>query len=313
VSDGPTSDRHVAAVDIGSNSMRILKATGLGPSGPIGERLTSIIGLKRGAADDGTLADDALQRLDDCMVEFGSHLPDLKPEHILVIATSATRDAPNRDRVAAIIKRRLGAELTVVSGPEEAALGFAGARLAAPDQESTLVLDIGGGSTEFSCGTKDGPDRTVSLQIGSVRDTDRYLLSDPPTADEVADLRAGARAVLAAAVADFPRSEGVIGVAGTITSLAAIDLGGYDPEAVHGHELTLEKVDELTEELAAMTLEERRKVCGLHPDRAPAIVAGSAILGEAMRAFGVDRLTVSERDLLDGAAMRAYAELDSSG
>ncbi len=215
------------------------------------------------------------------------------------------RDAPNRADVAAVVEGRLGAAMRVLSGVEEAEVSFAGARMAVDGDERVVVVDVGGGSTELVRGGPAGPDDAVSLQLGAVRQTERHLHHDPPRGDELAALRDEARAlvepVLGAVAGPLP----VVGVAGTATTLAAIDLGGYDRGRVHRHRLTLARVDELAAGLAAMTTEQRRAVPGLDPARAGVIVAGALIVAEATRAAGAGGLMVSETDLLDGVALAA--------
>jgi exopolyphosphatase/guanosine-5'-triphosphate,3'-diphosphate pyrophosphatase len=167
--------------------------------------------------------------------------------------------------------------------------------------EGTIVVDIGGGSTELISSR-----RRVSTELGSVRLTERFLASDPPTAAELEELAEAIRSLLE--VHELSAERG-IGVAGTVTSLAALDLGlvEYDPERVHGHRLGRQGVERQLERLAALPLAERRDVPGLEPERAPVIVAGAAILLEVMRHFGLDEIEVSERDILDGAALEAAA------
>jgi exopolyphosphatase / guanosine-5'-triphosphate,3'-diphosphate pyrophosphatase len=172
-----------------------------------------------------------------------------------------------------------------------------------------LVLDIGGGSTELVVGAGEDVEFHVSTQIGSVRFTERYLEDDPPSREAVAACRAAVRAGLEAGIPAGVRSRpaGGIAVAGTPTSFAAIELRlePYDRERVHGHSLTRESCERILYELAALPLEERRRVPGLHPERAPTIVAGGLILAETMDVFGLDAIEVSERDILEGAALEA--------
>ena len=293
----------VGVVDIGSNSVRLFLCTGSGPGGPEGERWTTIVGLRRGAASDGTVADDALGRLDACLAEYAPRLEAFGAP-VLPVGTAAVRDAPNRDAIAAVVRRRLGAPLRVLTGVEEADLAFRGARLAVDGPEPVLVVDIGGGSTELVRGGPDGPDEAVSLQIGSSRCTEALLPSDPPTDGELARLRAAVVGRVTPVLAGSP-SVPVLGVAGTVTTLAAIHLGGYDPARVHRLRLGRAEIDAITARLAALSVADRREVPGLEPARAPVIVAGGVIAGGVLDAAGADGLVVSERDLLDGAAMAA--------
>ena len=221
------------------------------------------------------------------------------------VATSAVRDAPNRDAVAAVVEARLGAPMRVLSGEEEAAASFAGARLAVDDDGPVVVVDVGGGSTELVRGGPDGPDAAVSLQLGAVRQTERHLADDPPRPEELDALRQEARSLIEPAIAGIGGPAPVIGVAGTATSLAAIDLGAYDRDRVHRHRLALETVDRIAARLAAMTVSQRRDVPGLDPERAGVIVAGALLVAEAARAARRRELMISETDLLDGVALAA--------
>ncbi len=200
--------------------------------------------------------------------------------------------------------------MTTLSGEEEARLSFLGATTGrAGGSDRVLVLDIGGGSTELVIGTPGtDPDFHVSTRAGSVRQTERHLHDDPPPPEELAELADEVRGILAVEVPAAIRAsvEAGIAVAGTATSLAAIDqqLEPYDPERVDGYQLELGACERMLAMLAAMPLAERRDVSGLHPDRAPTIVAGAVILVESMRAFGLEWMETSESDLLHGAALR---------
>ncbi len=297
--------RPLAVVDVGSNSLRLFLVEGIGADGPEGERHSVVIGLRRGAAPDGSMAADALGRLDDTLAEFAVRIGEFRPRAVAAVGTSAVRDAPNRARAAEVVRRNTGAGLRVLTGEEEALLAFAGARLAHHAPGPCLVLDVGGGSTELVRGSATGVEGTASLQLGAVRCTQRRLWGDPPAPEAIAALRAEVRPLLAGAVRQIGGPAPALGVAGTITTLAAIDLGGYDPERVHGHRLSAAGVEQHLSRLAAMTTAERCAVPGLEPARAPVIVAGTALTAEALQAAGQDALAVSERDLLDGVALAA--------
>ncbi|HXZ58111.1 MAG TPA: hypothetical protein VEG40_11045, partial [Gaiellaceae bacterium] len=211
------------------------------------------------------------------------------------LATSSVRDAENGEAFLGEIEWSYGFTTRLLSGEEEAELtrrGVAGGRELAPD---ALVLDIGGGSTELITGRE-----RTSIDMGSVRLTERFLHSDPPAQ---AELDAGAGAVRELLPDLRPRE--AIGVAGTITSLAALELGEYDPERVHGFHLSREAVETQLGRLASLPLAERRELPGLDPERAPVIVAGAVIVDEVMKRYDLDELEVSERDLLHGAALEA--------
>jgi exopolyphosphatase / guanosine-5'-triphosphate,3'-diphosphate pyrophosphatase len=295
----------LAVIDVGSNSLRLFLCEGIGPDGPRGERETTVIGLRRGAAEDGTIAPDALERLDQTLAGYAESIDRFRPARTLPVATSATRDAPNRDAVASVVEGRLRAPMRILSGEEEAAVSFAGARLAVDGDGSVLVVDVGGGSTELVRGGPSGPEGAISLQLGAVRQTERHLAHDPPRSEELVALRAEARALIGPAIAAVGGPAPVVGVAGTATSLAAIDIRAYDRDRVHRRRLTLETVDRIAARLAAMTVAERRSVPGLDPERAGVIVAGALIVAEAVRASGASELMISETDLLDGVALAA--------
>ncbi len=301
--------QRLGVVDVGSNSVNLLLCERVSESGPEGERVTTVIGLRRGAAPDGTIAGDALARLDDCLAGYAERLAAFRPARVLPVGTAAVRDAPNAHRAGEIVSRRLGAALRVLSGHEEAVLAFAGARLAADGDAPVMLIDIGGGSTELVRGGAAGPEAAVSLQLGTVRHTERYLSDDPPTPGQLAALRAEARAMAAPAIEAIGGPAEAIGAAGTITTLAAIDLGRYDREQIHRRRLSLARIEELAGRLAAMTLAERRSVPGLDPARAGVIVAGAVILAAVLEAAGLDGRMVSERNLLDGVALEALAQL----
>jgi exopolyphosphatase/guanosine-5'-triphosphate,3'-diphosphate pyrophosphatase len=298
----------VAVVDIGSNSTRLFLCEEVGPAGPEGERLTTITGLRRGAAEDGTVTREALERLAECLTvyrgridAFGVGCP------VIAVGTSAVRDAPNRDAIESVVADRLGAELRVLAGAHEAELSYVGARLAVDGDGPVIVIDIGGGSTELVRGDTAGPTSAVSLDVGAVRFTERFLHHDPPTGDEIAELRREVATMAVPALSALGGAAPMIGVAGTMTSLAAIAHGVYDPDRVHGAILAAAEVEEIAMHLASIPLDERRLVPGLHPERATSIVAGSLIASTVLAAAGADEIAVSERDLLDGAVLRLAA------
>jgi len=300
-----TSRGHrVAVVDIGSNSTRLFLCTGWGPGGPQGERRTTITALRRGAARDGAIAPEALGRLDTCLEDYAARIAAFGAAEVAAVATSAARDAPNRDEVASVVRARLGVPPRVLTGDEEARASFAGARLGIPDDAGVvMVVDVGGASTELVRGGPGGPEGAVSLQLGGVRQTERHLRHDPPLPEEVDALLADAGALVDGGLAAIGGPAPAVGVAGTVTSLAAMELGRYDPEAVHGHVLTPEAVAATAERLCAMTVAEREGIPGLEPQRAPVIHGACLIVRMVLERAGLDAMRVSERDLLDGVAM----------
>jgi exopolyphosphatase/guanosine-5'-triphosphate,3'-diphosphate pyrophosphatase len=220
------------------------------------------------------------------------------------------RDAANGAAFTTAVRERHGLDARTIEGDEEARLTFLGATSARDDREPTLVIDIGGGSTELVTGRPGAdPDFHVSTQAGSVRQTERHLHDDPPTPQQTNALRRELRAIVEDGVpAEVRRSvTHGIAVAGTATQLASIDLGleAKDRSRVHGHVMALDSVRAMLGQLASVPLEERRRTRGLDPDRAPTIVAGAAILVEVIEAFELASVEASETDILHGAALSA--------
>jgi exopolyphosphatase/guanosine-5'-triphosphate,3'-diphosphate pyrophosphatase len=287
----------VAAIDQGTNTTRLLVADVV--DGRLEEvvRRSTITRLGEGVDSRRRLLPLPIARVRNCLSDYRREAERLGAERTLLIATSAVRDAENGEAFLGEIEWSYGFATQLLSGDEEARLLLRG--VGAVD-ERTLVLDVGGGSTELVSGATH-----VSLDVGAVRLTERYLHSDPPTEEELEACAAHVRGVLPPLnVTD------AIGVAGTVTALAALDLGleEYDRERVDGHRLTRTGVDAQLARLADVPLAVRREIPALEPERAPVIVAGAVIVDEVLRAYGLDALTVSERDILDGAALAA-AEL----
>ena len=299
----------VAVVDIGTNTTRLLVADV--EDGRVHEldRRTKVTRLGEGVDATGRLADHAIARVADRLGDYKAEIDELQPERTIALATSATRDAENGDEFRQMLRDRFDLDARIIPGEEEARLTFLGATAARPPGEGpVVVIDIGGGSTEYVAGmTGDSPTFRVSTQAGSVRQTERHLHEDPPSDEDLATLRAAVRSIIGDAIPPEVREsiEAAIAVAGTATSLAAIDqqLDPYDPAKVDGYKLMQETTERLLAELAALPLAERREVTGLHPDRAPTIVAGAAILLESMQLFGLESVEVSEADILHGAAL----------
>ncbi len=302
----------VAVVDIGTNSTRLLIATV--ENGRVTEELkreSRVTRLGQGVDAAGALAQEAMDRVFAVLDDYRRAIDDHGVEKTTAVLTSAVRDASNGAAFTDEVKNRYGLEGRTIPGAEEAALTFLGAtseRDPTSDQGEAVVVDIGGGSTEIVVGRGRDVSFFVSMQVGVVRHTERHLESDPPSPDELTSL---AEEVVAIIQEDVPadvrdRTKAGIAVAGTATSCAAIDLAldPYDPDKVHGHRLPLARLDELLARLAQMPNEQRRDVVGLHPDRAPTIVAGIAILIEVLRAFHLEEVEVSEHDILRGAALR---------
>ena len=295
----------VGAVDMGTNSTRLLVADVEGADIGEIERLLRITRLGDRVDADGRLSDAAMGRVHGVLEGYAARARELGAERVLATATSAVRDAANGREFLEEVELRHGFETRLLSGREEAELTYRGvtSRLAAGS--GTLVCDIGGGSTELVLGGPDGVDDAVSLDIGCVRMSERCLRSDPPGDDEIAALRDAVAALLPHAITS--RASMLVGVAGTVTTLATIDRGldREIPEEIDGHRLAPDTVEGLLGRLAALPLAERREVRGLMPERAPTIVAGAAIASEVLRATGAGEMVVSERDILHGAALLA--------
>ena len=299
-----------AVVDIGTNTTRLYVADVSG--GRITdelERISKVTRLGAGVDADGSLNDEAMQRVFDTLEDYTAIIDRHQADRRVAVLTSAVRDAANGRQFADGVQGRYGLTPHILTGDEEAALTFLGVTSERDPGSTTptLVIDIGGGSTELVIGRGRSATFHVSTQAGVVRQSERHIAHDPPTASELDELAQDARAILTAAVpADHRRAvEHAIAVAGTATSLAAIAqrLDPYDPEKVHGYVLRSAERDRMRAELAAMTTEERRHVAGLDPARAPTIVAGTIILTEVMALFGLGQVEVSEHDILRGAAL----------
>jgi exopolyphosphatase/guanosine-5'-triphosphate,3'-diphosphate pyrophosphatase len=264
-------------------------------------RRSEVTRLGQGVDRTGRLADEAMDRVRATLGRYREALDEVGADRAVAVLTSATRDAANGAAFVEEVRDAYGLDAQVLPGDEEARLGFLGATSErdADDPTPTVMIDIGGGSTEFVVGR--GHDMTfhVSTQAGVVRHSERHLHHDPPQRDELEALADDARGVFAAAIPAGVCAERGIAVAGTATQLASVD-GAREP---HGHVLRAARVRELRDLLAGLSLEERRKVPGLDPARAPTIVAGAVLLGEAVRLFGLDAVEVSEHDILRGVAL----------
>ena len=311
---GSESNR-VAVVDIGSNSTRLLVADVANGRVKEVERQTRVTRLGRGVDLSSQLSNDSVQAVCETVGHYVGLYEELGADRIAAIATSAVRDAENGSAFIAELRERFALSARVLDGGEEARLTYLGATSENLPAEPTVVVDIGGGSTELVVGTGAEVAFRASLQAGVVRHSERHISSDPPAAAELDALAADVRRLLEREVGTHPEAHAAAGiaVAGTPTSLAAIELElePYDPERVHGHRLGLPSVQRMLSRLASVPLAERSQITGLHPDRAPTIVAGIVILAEVMRAFGLDQILVSEHDILWGAAL-ATADQDSA-
>ncbi len=301
----------VAAIDIGTNTTRLLVADVVDGRVKEIDRRSEITKLGEGVDASGSLAEAAMNRVRATMDSYASAISQC--ETTTGVLTSATRDAANGAEFVEEIRSRYGVDARVIDGDTEARLTFLGATSdRAPSSTPLLVIDIGGGSTEFVIGNGDTVSFHVSTQAGVVRQTERHLHHDPPTVSELTAFSQEVRAIIEAGVPSDVLGLGAAGVAvaGTATQCAAVaqSLVPYDPARVHGYNLSLITCQKLFDQLSAMPLAQRAAVAGMHPKRALTIVAGIVILIEAMRAFGLESVEVSEHDILYGAAIAAASQ-----
>jgi exopolyphosphatase/guanosine-5'-triphosphate,3'-diphosphate pyrophosphatase len=300
-----------AVVDIGTNSTRLLVADVDPTSGAVEElhRESQVTRLGDKVDAGGKLSEEAIGRVFTTLTNYRTTMDRFGCEANLAVLTSAVRDASNGAEFTDRVRAEFDLDARILSGDEEAQLTFLGAMSDrdGSSSEPTVVIDIGGGSTEFIVGASHTASFHVSVQAGVLRMSERHIHTDPPAPTELQELAADTRAIFLAGVPPEQRSsvKRAIAVAGTATSAAAIDqeLDPYDPDRVHGYPLLLATVELLIARLADMSEAQRRQVVGLHPDRAPTIVAGMILLDEAMRAFDLDRVEVSEHDILRGGTM----------
>ncbi len=304
----------VAVVDIGTNSTRLLVAD-VAADGAVREleRLSTVTRLGQGVDASGALAPEAIQRVVETLTRYRTAIDAHDVGTTMAVLTSAVRDAADGAAFTARVRDEFGLDARTLSGDQEAQLTFLGATSARASDapHPVVVIDVGGGSTELVVGARGAVAFHVSTQAGSVRQGERFLHADPATAAELAGLREEVGALFAGAVpADVRGSVAAgIAVAGTATQLAALDqaLEPYDPARVHGYRLERAACERIAARLAQLTEAERRALPGLDPARAPTILAGTLLLLEAMGAFGLDAVEVSEHDILRGAALSLAA------
>jgi exopolyphosphatase / guanosine-5'-triphosphate,3'-diphosphate pyrophosphatase len=305
----------VAAIDCGTNSIRLLVADlpdpSAGPDAPLVDltRRLEIVRLGQGVDRTGRLAPEAIERTRVALADYASEIEALGAERVRMCATSASRDAGNAHDFRAMVLDTLGVEPEVVTGDEEARLSFTGAvrGLPADAEPPYLVVDIGGGSTEFVVGTRDLTVRgAISVDVGCVRMTERHLHTDPPAVAEVTAAQADIGAAVDRALAAVPGREAatLVGLAGSVTTVVAIALGltGYDPARIHHARVSYDEVAKVTADLLAMTREQRLAIPVMHPGRADVIGAGALILKVIMERADMPFVVASEHDILDGIA-----------
>jgi exopolyphosphatase/guanosine-5'-triphosphate,3'-diphosphate pyrophosphatase len=298
----------VAAVDIGTNSARLLVAELDDPQGPLTtiDRRMRITRLGQGVDATRTLAAEAIERTVTVLCEYRDAIDAHGVDRVRATATSAARDATNREDFFVPATEALGVAPELLTGEDEARLSFAGATVGLDEPAPYLVFDIGGGSTEFVIGT-DAPDALCSIDVGCVRVTEQWLHSDPPAPEELSNAVSAVRDELADVDRALPGARDaatLIGLAGTVTTVAAVEQGlpEYDPERIHHFRLTRTAAEDVFRTLATERAADRRHNPGLDPERVDVIVGGAVVLVSILRTFGFDELLVSEADILDGLA-----------
>ncbi|MFF4876518.1 exopolyphosphatase [Micromonospora sp. NPDC000668] len=305
----------MAAIDCGTNSIRLLVAdlpdSSAGPQAPLVDvtRRMEIVRLGQGVDRTGRLAPEAIERTRVALASYAADIEKLGAERVRMCATSASRDAANAADFTEMVQRTLGVAPEVVTGDEEARLSFTGAvrGLPADAKEPFLVVDIGGGSTEFVVGDRaDGVRAAISVDIGCVRMTERHLAGDPPTPEQVAAAQTDIAAAVDRALAAVPGREAatLVGLAGSVTTVVAIAQGlqEYDPERIHHARVSYEAVAQVTADLLGQTREQRLAIPVMHPGRADVIGAGALVLRVIMERAGMPSVVASEHDILDGIA-----------
>jgi len=296
-----------AAIDCGTNAIRLLIAAV--DSNKVSDRLREMRTVRLGEGVDATgeFSNMALERTFAACREYAELLMQYKIKELRFVATSASRDVSNRDVFITGVKEILGVEPEVISGDQEAELSYRGALSGLDVKGSVLVADIGGGSTEFVTTLADRSLVSESVNIGCVRMTERYLQSDPPTQQEVEAATREIRNQIELIARTVPiRTETTfIGLAGSVTTVAAMALGlhEYDAALIHGSALSMEEVDAVTNELLHMTRAQRAELGFMHPGRVDVIGGGALVLRESMRILGFTQVVVSEKDLLDGVVI----------
>ena len=309
----------VAAIDCGTNSIRLLVAD-VPPEGAHTDllRRMEIVRLGQGVDSTGRLAPEAIERTRRVLAEYTAQARELGATAVRMAATSATRDAANRQEFEDMVVATLGQKPDVITGSEEAGLSFLGATASLdaaarahgspPPMPPFLVVDIGGGSTEFVLGDGAGVRAARSVDIGCVRMTERHLHSDPPTGEEIRRAEDDIRAALDDVRAEVPVADAasLVGLAGSVTTVAALalELPAYDPDVIHGSRIPVDAVRAVTADLLAATRERRAAMPVMHPGRVDVIGAGALVLRVLMDELGIGEVVVSEHDILDGIALR---------
>jgi len=300
-------NERVAAIDCGTNSIRLLITDVSDGVSTELVRDMQIVRLGQGVDATGRLAPEAIQRTLAATREYAERIAALHADRVRFCATSAARDASNAEDFAAAVESIVGVRPEILTGVEEAKASFVGATRGLGSAGEVLVVDIGGGSTELVVGRAEQVEWSTSLDVGSVRMTERFLSTDPPTSGEVAECRANLRDALNKAAARLTPVETLVGVAGTITTVAAhaLNLQAYDRAAIHGARLTIADTRAACASLVAMSVEDRRGLPFMHPGRADVIGGGALVLDAVLTSvpLATNELIVSEHDILDGIAL----------
>ena len=298
----------IASLDLGTNSTRVLVARPADGRLEVLDRRNTITRLGQGVGASGRLAPEAIDRTLACLRDYREILDRHGVERVRVAATSASRDAANRDELFDAVEALIGTRPELLSGDEEGRLSFRGAT-GELDQASGpfLVVDIGGGSTEFIVGT-DRVEGVMSVDVGCVRLTEKFLLHDPPQAEELSACISLTDAYLDDVVREIPaaaEARTLVGLAGTVTTVAAVEIGleTYDRDRIHHFRLTREAAEDVFRTLATESRADRIHNPGLEEARADVIVGGCCVLVALFRHFGFDEMVVSEADILDGLAL----------
>lgn len=297
----------VAAIDCGTNSIRLLVAD---VSDGVAEEIVRemrVVRLGQGVDATGSLAPEAIERTLAATREYAETIASLHADRVRFCATSAARDASNAEEFAAAVEAIVGVRPEILTGTEEARASFVGATRGLGSDADVLVVDIGGGSTELVMGRDERVAWSTSLDLGSVRMTERFLPTDPPTPGEIAECAGFLRDAFGAAASDLPPAATLVGVAGTVTTVAAhvLNLPAYDRSVIHGARLPIDATRAACASLVGMTIAERRALPFMHPGRADVIGGGALVLDAVLTSLplATNELIVSEHDILDGIAL----------
>ncbi len=294
-----------AVIDIGTNSIRMLLAEVKDGEIKNSTKVLEMTRIGKGVNKTKRLSDDAMDRSIDALRKFKDLAIDYGASEIKAIATSAVRDALNKDEFITRVKEELGMEIDVISGEKEAELGFAGVIYGNMSKsQDILVIDIGGGSTEFIIGVGNEIKYRTSIDVGAVRMTDKHISTDPISDDEFNNLAQDIEKILRDVIVKIKEYniEEVFGIGGTVTTLAAIDqnLDMYDRNKVHNYKLKTYEIEDMIDRFKSLNNDARKKIKGLQPKRADIILAGSIILYEILKALGVEQIIISDYDNLEG-------------